>query len=198
MAASITSISTPASLHHHPNELLVTAEQGPRLAEGRRKQKKPSTKSFYQLRADKRRARYISAPRTRAHPHASIQSTPSPYHLSIFRSLKFTIADKHIERTRHHLFSLYLIISGVHRMGKIEGSRQQTRVRSSSVSSFPFLSKSFSFYLLLFFSCSIFFFLTFLPFVGLENLFCFLSFPFISLPVTRSTRRLEAHWRKRA
>ena len=136
MAASITSILTPAS-HHHPAELTITCDQAPHLAEGcqKREQRKDTPSSA----PTRERARTILAPDFRAHP-----SNQQP-HLLIISSFsgdsKHIPADKHIKRIRHHLFPHSIPSSLESRRGNSENPASNARVqqRRSFLISFIFV-----------------------------------------------------------
>lgn len=118
------------------------------------KQKNPSTKSYYKVRADEKRARNISAPSVRAHP-SNNHIFSSSFHFPV--SQKHTPANYHIKRIRHHLS--HSILSSLESIGREIGQLRQQRECAAASSFVPFLISFFflSFLLDLFWSFLFFF-----------------------------------------
>jgi len=151
------------------------------------KQKNPSTKSYYKVRADEKRARNISAPSVRAHP-SNNHIFSSSFHFPV--SQKHTPANYHIKRIRHHLS--HSILSSLESIGREIGQLRQQRECAAASSFVPFL---ISFFFIFFARSFLVLSLLLFPFVGFSSVSE--KFFFLFSLVTRSMRRLEAHWRKR-
>jgi hypothetical protein len=177
MAASITRMLTSGS-HQHAAELLTKADKGPHPPEACSKTAKSFNENILPAqRRQRKRSENHARPefsRTSIHP-----TTPSSYHLFLFRLLKtHSSGQTHQTDSVSSFSSLYSIISGVQQANP-ENLASNTKVRQRH---------SFSHFI---YFCLIFLAFLFFSFCLLVSLLFFRR-EFLFSPVTRSTRRLEA------